>query len=48
MPLFNIECKELQTLIRKIETKVLDGYRSPAYMNNFLRDKVVRRYSAPT
>ncbi|ENK1244772.1 ORF6C domain-containing protein [Clostridium botulinum] len=40
MPLFNIECKELQTLVRKVGTKVLGGYRTPAYKDNSLRGKV--------
>lgn len=40
MPLFNVECKELQNLVRKIGTKVLGGYKSPAYCNNSLRGKV--------
>lgn len=39
-PLYNIECKELQDLVRKIGTKVLGGYRTPAYKNNSLRGKV--------
>ncbi|MHB9949521.1 hypothetical protein CF055_10670 [Clostridium botulinum] len=40
MPLFNIECKELQALVRKTGTKVLGGYRTPAYKDNSLRGKV--------
>lgn len=40
MPLFNIECKELQALVRKTGIRVLGGYRSPAYNNNSLRGKV--------
>ena len=40
MPLFNIECKELQALVRKIGTKTLGGYGSHAYKNNSLRGKV--------
>lgn len=40
MPLFNVECKELQTLVRKVGTKALGGYRSPAYIDNSLRGKV--------
>lgn len=40
MPLFNIECKELQALVRKVGTKVLGGYRTPAYKDNSLRGKV--------
>lgn len=40
MPLFNVECKELQDFVRKIATKVLGGYKSPAYCNNSLRGKV--------
>lgn len=40
MPLFNVDCKELQTLVRKVGTKALGGYRSPAYKNNSLRGKI--------
>lgn len=40
MPLFNIECKELQALVKKIGTKTLGGYKSQAYMDNSLRGKV--------
>lgn len=39
-PLYNIECKELQDLVRKVGIKVLGGYRTPAYKNNSLRGKV--------
>jgi Rha family phage regulatory protein len=40
LPLFNVECKELQSLVRKIGTKALGGYKSQAYQNNSLRGKV--------
>ncbi|ABS41801.1 ORF6C domain-containing protein [Clostridium botulinum] len=40
MPLFNIECKELQGLVRKTGIRVLGGYRTPAYKDNSLRGKV--------
>ncbi|WP_258880063.1 Rha family transcriptional regulator [Clostridium estertheticum] len=40
MPLFNTDCKDLQALVRKIATKVLGGYRTPAYKDNSLRGKV--------
>lgn len=40
MPLFNIECKELQSLVRKIGIKALGGYKSQAYNDNSLRGKV--------
>lgn len=40
MPLFNVECKELQSLVRKIGTRTLGGYGSPAYKDNSLRGKV--------
>ncbi|HDK7167204.1 TPA: ORF6C domain-containing protein [Clostridium botulinum] len=40
MPLFNIECKELQALVRKTGIRVLGGYRSPAYQDNPARGKV--------
>lgn len=42
MPLFNTDCKDLQTLVRKIATKVLGGYRTPAYKDNSLRTKVYK------
>jgi len=40
MPLFNVECKELQSLVRKIGTKALGGYKSPAYSNKSIRSKI--------
>ena len=40
MPLFNIECKELQGLVRKVGIKTLCGYKSLAYNDNSLRGKV--------
>lgn len=40
MPLFNIECKELQALVKSTGTKALGGYKSPAYNDNSLRGKV--------
>lgn len=40
MPLFNVECKELQALVRKIGIKALGGYRCPAYKDNSLRGKI--------
>ncbi|HDK7158960.1 TPA: ORF6C domain-containing protein [Clostridium botulinum] len=40
MPLFNIECKELQALVRKAGIRVLGGYRTPAYKDNSIRGKV--------
>jgi phage anti-repressor protein len=39
-PLFNVECKELQSLVKKVGTKVLGGYKTPAYKDNSLRGKV--------
>lgn len=39
-PLFTIECKELQSLVRKVGTRVLGGYRSVAYVNKSIRTKV--------
>lgn len=42
MPLFNTDCKDLQALVRKIATKVLGGYRTPAYKDNSLRTKVYK------
>lgn len=40
MPLFNVECKELQALVRKKGIEVLGGKSSQAYKNNSLRGKV--------
>lgn len=39
-PLFQVDCKEVQAEVRKKGTKVLGGYRSPAYLDNSLRGKV--------
>lgn len=40
MPLFNVECKELQALVRKKGIEVLGGKVSPAYKDNSIRGKV--------
>ena len=40
MPLFNIDCEELQSKVKKIATKVLGGYKSPAYLDKSIRSKV--------
>lgn len=40
MPLFNSECEELEKTVRKVGTKVLGGYHSPAYNNTSIRQKV--------
>ena len=40
MPLFQIDCKEIQALVRKKGIEVLGGYRTIAYNNNSLRGKV--------
>lgn len=40
MPLFNVECKELQALVRKKGIEVLGGKGSQAYKDNSLRGKV--------
>ena len=40
IPLFQTECKELQKVVRQIGTKVLGGYKSPAYNDKSLRAKV--------
>lgn len=40
MPIFNVECKELQALVRKKGIEVLGGKGSQAYKNNSLRGKV--------
>lgn len=40
LPLFNVECKELQALVRKKGMEVLGGKGSQAYKDNSLRGKV--------
>lgn len=40
MPLFNIECKELQAAVKRIGVKALGGYKTPAYKDNSLRGRV--------
>ena len=40
MPLFNIDCEELQSKVKKVATKVLGGYKSPAYLDKSIRSKV--------
>lgn len=40
MPLFNVECDELQSLVRRIGMKCLGGKESTAYKNRSLRGKV--------
>lgn len=40
MPLFNVECKELQALVRKVGIKALGGYKSPAYKDSSLRCRI--------
>ena len=40
MPLFNVECKELQALVRRKGIEVLCGKGSRAYKDNSLRGKV--------
>ena len=41
-PLFNIECEELQKLVKKIGTNALGGYGTKAYKDNSLRQKVYK------
>ena len=41
-PLFNIECEELQKLVKKVGTNALGGYGSRAYKDNSLRQKVYK------
>lgn len=40
MPLFNVDCKELQSKVKKIGTQILGGYKSQAYNDNSLRGRV--------
>jgi len=42
MPLFNVECKELQALVRKTGIKALGGYKTPAYNDNSVRTKIYK------
>ena len=39
-PLFNIECEELVDEVKRTRTRVLGGYKSPAYNNKSIRTKV--------
>jgi hypothetical protein len=39
-PLYNIECKEIQSLVRKVGVKSLGGHEAPAYKDNSLRGKI--------
>ncbi len=41
-PLFNIECEELQKLVKKAGTNALGGYGTKAYKDNSLRQKVYK------
>lgn len=41
-PLYNVECDELQDVVKKIGVRSLGGYGSPAYKDNSLRGKVYR------
>lgn len=40
MPLLNIDCDELQKKVRKIAIDALGGYRSPAYNDQSIRQKI--------
>ena len=40
MPLFNVECKELQAVVKRKGVEILGGKGSPAYKNNSIRCKV--------
>lgn len=40
MPLFNIDCEELQSAVRKVGVRVLGGKGSPAYKDKSIRTKV--------
>lgn len=40
IPLFTVECKELQSLVRKVGTKALGGHGTAAYKDNSIRGKV--------
>ena len=40
MPLFNVECKELQATVRKLGIKLMGGKDTNAYKDNSLRGKI--------
>ena len=40
MPLFNVECKEIQAAVKRKGIEILGGKGSPAYKNNSIRCKV--------
>lgn len=40
MPLFNVECKEIQAAVKRKGVEILGGKSSPAYKNNSVRCKV--------
>lgn len=40
MPLFNVECKEIQAAVKRKGVEILGGKGSPAYKNNSVRCKV--------
>ena len=40
MPLFNIECKEIQAAVKRKGVEILGGKGSAAYKNNSIRCKV--------
>lgn len=40
MPLFNVECKEIQAAVKRKGVDILGGKGSPAYKNNSVRCKV--------
>jgi len=39
-PLYTIECKELQAIVKKVGTRELGGHGSPAYQDKSLRTKI--------
>lgn len=39
-PLFNIECDELQKVVKRVATETLGGYGSPAYLDKSISGKV--------
>ena len=43
LPLFNVECKELQALVRKKGVEILGGKGSSAYKNNSVIQQQLRR-----
>ncbi|MCT4585164.1 MAG: ORF6C domain-containing protein [Peptostreptococcaceae bacterium] len=40
LPLFAVDCKEIQSTVKKVGTRALGGYKTPAYNNNSVRSSI--------